>query len=93
MENRIRMEVWGFEPQTFSMPLRRAPNCATPPHNTHTLYRTSPSLRKEVSAIVKSIQVEPPNTNYLTGNAHLNWRERVGIEPTGDGCNPPPTRF
>ena len=26
------MEVWGFEPQTFSMPLRRAPNCATPPY-------------------------------------------------------------
>lgn len=27
------MEVWGFEPQTFSMPLRRAPNCATPPRS------------------------------------------------------------
>jgi hypothetical protein len=33
------MEVWGFEPQTFSMPLRRAPNCATPPNSTlKTLY-------------------------------------------------------
>ena len=29
------MDLRGFEPLTFSMPLRRAPNCATGPHNGH----------------------------------------------------------
>jgi hypothetical protein len=63
---RSRVELWGFEPQTSSMPWRRATNCAIAPHVNQV------SLRRPAS--VSDLTTRPVIANRL--NRHSRHGRR-----------------
>src|SRR5579863_896050 len=76
------MELRGFEPLAFSMPLRRAPNCATAPQNDTIIHKRG--IECKLNVVRLSVQ---HNTRVSSGGSV--WESN----PPRTGATRPPRGF
>ncbi|GAB3214188.1 hypothetical protein GCM10027294_52460 [Marinactinospora endophytica] len=77
------VELWGFEPQTSSMPWRRATNCAIAPSCTYNGTGSPTLLRTTPAALRASVRTVPPLAPLIVWAS--GTRPRRGSTPTADG--------